>query len=90
MSTSKCPICRRETKDLVDDHDHATGFSRELICRACNAGLGMFKDDPVALRRAARYLIKHTALNEALTIQKHYRYSDRHPPSPVSGARFAG
>jgi len=48
------------------DHDHACcpgqktcgECNRGLLCRLCNAGLGMFKDSPESLRRAADYLEK--------------------------------
>lgn len=73
-----CPICLT-SNDLVSDHDHVTGYSRERICRCCNAGLGMFKDNAAALRRAARYLEKHRAINRSETIHRHLRPSDLSP-----------
>lgn len=54
-----CPICKRKVASLVADHNHDTGAPRDMICRKCNAGLGMFKDDPAALRAAADYLERH-------------------------------
>ena len=53
-----CPICRVSGADSVD-HCHASGRIRAILCRACNAGLGMFRDDPARLRAAAAYLAKH-------------------------------
>lgn len=50
-----CPICRRD-RVLVNDHCHASGEQRERICGQCNSGLGMFRDDPEVMRRAADYL----------------------------------
>jgi hypothetical protein len=38
------------------DHDHKTGLFRGWLCSGCNTGLGMFRDNPESLRRAALYL----------------------------------
>jgi len=38
------------------DHNHETGFTRGVLCARCNNGLGLFKDNPVNLRAAARFL----------------------------------
>jgi len=53
-----CAICKRNdhVEDLFVDHDHATGMIRGLLCRRCNTGLGFFKDNPAALREAAKYV----------------------------------
>jgi hypothetical protein len=50
-----CAICSREG-DLDQDHDHGTGERRGFLCANCNRALGLFKDNPEWLRRAARYL----------------------------------
>lgn len=41
---------------LVVDHSHKSGVVRGLLCGHCNTGLGMFRDSPEALIRAAEYL----------------------------------
>jgi ribosomal protein L34E len=46
----------RNQKVLHVDHDHKTGAYRGLLCSNCNRCLGMFRDCPVILRRAADYL----------------------------------
>jgi hypothetical protein len=54
-----CAICKEECKtknSLSVDHDHKTGKVRGLLCNACNRAIGMLKDSPEVLRRAADYL----------------------------------
>ena len=54
-----CALCGREPKRLYIDHDHLTGAVRALLCQACNAGLGLLRDDPARLRAAAAYIERH-------------------------------
>lgn len=54
-----CLICKRH-RNLVIDHDHKTGKYRGLLCVPCNTGLGQFRDLPSLMRKAARYVEKHT------------------------------
>jgi hypothetical protein len=57
---NKCFICNVESgyngKPLYVDHCHKTGTVRKLLCQHCNSGLGMFKDNPELLEKAAEYL----------------------------------
>ena len=59
-----CAICGKEqcvgTK-LDVDHDHETGKVRALLCRHCNAGIGMLKDSINLVGRALEYLRKFKA-----------------------------
>lgn len=38
------------------DHDHERGIFRGILCDSCNQGLGRFRDNPVRLLAAARYV----------------------------------
>ena len=58
-----CLICKKEFKDgpfgpdsPVVDHCHNKGHVRGILCNECNRGLGYFRDNPEALKRAASYL----------------------------------
>lgn len=55
-----CYICNIEegynNKPLYVDHCHSSGKIRRLLCQHCNTGLGMFKDNPELLIKAADYL----------------------------------
>lgn len=54
----KCAVCRDELVPSAThiDHCHVEGQVRGLLCRACNTGLGLFKDDEKRLLAAVRYL----------------------------------
>jgi hypothetical protein len=53
----KCAICRTAFRGVpCVDHNHETGAIRGLLCDPCNLGLGSFKDDPVRLKAAAKYV----------------------------------
>jgi Recombination endonuclease VII len=49
-----CQICGLAATTI--DHDHSSGVVRGGLCNNCNTGLGMFKDSPQVLQKAAEYL----------------------------------
>ena len=55
-----CDICGNppdgKWAELAIDHCHKEEGFRGLLCSSCNMGIGLFKDDPVILRKAAEYL----------------------------------
>ena len=54
--SGKCKICHEELTDSVIDHCHETGKVRGILCRHCNSGLGLFKDNTTHLMNAIKYL----------------------------------
>ena len=50
-----CCICLSAPATHVD-HCHKTGRVRGVLCFNCNSGLGLLRDDPEAMYRAADYL----------------------------------
>lgn len=67
----RCAICGTEdsVRDSFDvDHDHVTGEVRGLLCLNCNVGLGSFKDSPVFLAEAVKYL----SIKERQNVAKFY------------------
>jgi hypothetical protein len=60
----QCKICQtpkelfpeQKTNGLYVDHCHSSNEVRGLLCGTCNAGLGMFKDNPEFLKRAVEYI----------------------------------
>ncbi len=57
---NSCAICKRHQNELPRvlciDHCHKTGKVRGLLCAECNSGLGMFKDNPLFLEKAIKYI----------------------------------
>lgn len=66
----KCAICEITSAEYLDrtqrlfavDHDHETGQVRGLLCNPCNTALGLLRDSPSLVQRAANYLIDPSAL----------------------------
>lgn len=50
---------RHSPSSACVDHDHATGRMRSILCRACNTGLGLFRESSALLRKAASYIEEH-------------------------------
>ena len=60
----KCAICETRKpgtgkKYFSVDHNHDTNAIRQLLCSACNTGLGQFRDNLELLRKAVAYLEQH-------------------------------
>lgn len=59
----ECYICKKKetqgNKPLYVDHCHVSGKVRKLLCQQCNSGLGMFRDNPELLIKAADYIKEH-------------------------------
>jgi Recombination endonuclease VII len=52
----RCAICRGESRRWDTDHDHNTGEVRGILCGPCNRAIGLLKDSPEVVTRAAEYL----------------------------------
>ena len=81
----RCAVCRSAPAAHVD-HDHRTGRVRQLLCFNCNGGLGQFKDDPVVLRAAARYVEHHRDGRDEQVAHPAAPRQLRRSPSPAVSA----
>jgi len=61
----RCPVCEvefdkewpsRKQNAACVDHNHETGIVRGLLCRRCNAGIGLLNDDSETLLAASAYV----------------------------------
>ncbi len=68
---SLCLICgcAIDAITCATDHCHKDHFIRGMLCRTCNSALGLFKDSPEILRRAADYLEKSKEILEEPTVE---------------------
>lgn len=54
-----CAICKEpltSSRNVHVDHDHTFGYTRGILCRGCNQGLGNFRENKEALMNAITYL----------------------------------
>lgn len=54
-----CKICQTSFSSSFDkqlDHCHESKMIRGFLCHKCNKALGLFKDDPLILEQALKYL----------------------------------
>lgn len=61
LQHQRCAICSAPRPTINDytfklDHCHKTGAIRGILCNKCNLLLGLAKDSPSVLSRAAKYL----------------------------------
>ena len=54
-----CIICKKQMIVPHLDHNHETGKNRDLLCKNCNTGLGMFLENETFLNSAIEYLRRH-------------------------------
>ena len=60
-----CESCGNKSESLVQDHCHATGKPRGLICPSCNLALGHVKDDVDRLFDLVEYLERYEDVHSA-------------------------
>ena len=61
----KCLICEStegggRSSTLHVDHDHKTEAVRGLLCRSCNTGIGLFKENTALLKKAIEYVNRYS------------------------------
>jgi len=57
-----CAICGSTNPDgkyLSVDHCHLSGKIRSLLCNTCNRAIGLLKDDPSLMEKAAEYVRRY-------------------------------
>lgn len=64
IQQNKCAICNETCKTgkaLAVDHNHGTNQIRDLLCRRCNAVVGLVEESEILLSAIIAYLKKHEA-----------------------------
>lgn len=66
LQNNKCAIClksetivdnrTKQVRRLSVDHNHETGKVRGLLCKNCNVGLGLFKENLNIIHNLIKYL----------------------------------
>jgi hypothetical protein len=57
VQANRCGICAEPVDNSAPaDHCHDTMAPRGILCRSCNLGMGLMKDNVGILRRAVAYL----------------------------------
>jgi hypothetical protein len=63
----RCRICQQKSeRRLCLDHCAMTRRLRALLCHSCNTGLGLFRHNPISLRRAAAYVEAWRAIHKSM------------------------
>lgn len=78
----RCRICKDQIKlggtaGPAIDHCHKTGIVRGVLCRACNLGIGCFREDEEIMLSAIKYVKDHLPLAEHTATHKSILVSNR-------------
>jgi hypothetical protein len=64
---NRCGICGKTEKEnkrkLAIDHEHDSGRVRGILCRNCNAGIGLLGDNLQGVTKALQYLLNVGTFN---------------------------
>lgn len=59
QQSNRCAICFQPADVLCVDHNKRTRQIREMLCKKCNQGIGLFDENLAFLESAISYLKKH-------------------------------
>mgnify|MGYP001566856895 CR=1 FL=1 len=71
-----CPVCS-QMGTLVQDHCHATGLCRDIVCLGCNSYLGKIETSLVRLRKLLEYRARWRDVHDSYTNEERYENSYR-------------